>query len=106
MRLFGDVEKAIGQQIKSTTFYLGQPYIVTAVVKDQPPTTNLPFDAILYHDQIKQQKSFVETSKEQIWSFATLQGYVRFHPHTNIDVFTKQLRDFSTHINAERYSIF
>ena len=100
VRLFENVEKAIGQQIKSTTFYWDQPYTVTAVVKDPPPNTNLSFDAILYHDQIKQQKSFVETSKEQIWSFAILQGYVRFHPHTDTDAFAEQLRDFPLQLDA------
>ena len=57
VRLFGDVEKAIGQQIKTTLFPWDQPYTVTAVVKDPPQNTNVSFDAILYHEQIKEQKS-------------------------------------------------
>ncbi|MDR1379931.1 MAG: ABC transporter permease [Tannerella sp.] len=35
IRLFGDVEKAVGRQIKSTS-YEDQSYTVTAVVKDPP----------------------------------------------------------------------
>ena len=48
IRLFGDVEKAIGQQLKSTFYFSEPPYTVTAVVKDPPPNTNLPFDALLF----------------------------------------------------------
>ena len=55
VRLFGDVDKAIGQQVKSTRLVYDPPYIVTAVVKDPPPNTNLSFDAILSHEQIKEQ---------------------------------------------------
>ena len=97
--LFGDVEKAIGQQIRSTLFPWGMPYSVTAVIKDPPPNTNISFDAILYHDQIKQQKTFVETRNEQIWTFATLQGYIRFNPQTDINVFTEQLHNFVSQVS-------
>ena len=100
VRLFGDAEKAIGQQIISTLFPWDQPYTVTAVVKNPPPNTNIPFDAILCHKQLALQKSFAERSVEQIWSFATLQGYVRFHPHTAIDVLAEQLRNFPSQLDA------
>ena len=101
IRLFGDVEKAVGQQIKTTLFPWPQPYTVTAVVKDPPPNTNISFDAILYHDQIKQHKTFVESDINQIWTFATLQGYMRFHPRTDIDDFAEQLRDFTSRIESD-----
>ncbi|MCC8143215.1 MAG: ABC transporter permease [Tannerellaceae bacterium] len=48
--LFGDVEKAIGQQIQSTFYFFHPPYTVTAVVKDPPANTNLPFDTLLNFD--------------------------------------------------------
>ena len=102
IRLFGDVENAIGQQIKTTLFvWFPQPYTVTAVIKDTPLNTNVSFDAILYHDNISQQKTFIETSNKQIWTFATLQGYVRFHPLTNIDNITEQLRDFPSRLDTD-----
>lgn len=94
VRLFGDVEKAIGQRIKSTMLERDPPYTVTAVVKDPPPNTNLPFDAILFHEQIKKQKAFIENSAEQIWTLATLQMYVRLHPLTDADRLAEQLCDF------------
>ena len=100
VRLFGDVEKAIGQQIK-TTIFPWPPYTVTAVVKDPPPNTNVSFDAILYHDQIKQHKTFVESNNNYIWTFATLQGYMKFHPHTDIDNFAEQLHDFTSRIESD-----
>lgn len=93
VRLFGDVEKAIGQQIKSTMLN-DMPYTITAVVKDPPPNTNLSFHAILFHEQIKLQKSFVERSPEQVWTFATLQMYMRLHPQADVDRLAEQLRNF------------
>jgi ABC-type transport system, involved in lipoprotein release, permease component len=101
IRMFGDVEKAVGQQINSTLFPWGKPYVITAVIKDPPPNTNVSFDAILYHDQIRQQKTFEERNNKQIWTFATLQGYVRFHPNTDIDIVAQQLRDFPSRIDAD-----
>ena len=63
VRLFGDVEKALGQSVKSTglTQY-DPPYTVTAVIKDPPSNTNLSFEAILSHEQIKMHKTFVDES--------------------------------------------
>ena len=63
VRLFGDVEKAVGQSVKSTglTQY-DPPYTVTAVIKDPPGNTNLSFEAILSHEQIKMHKTFVDES--------------------------------------------
>ena len=101
IRLFGDVEKAIGQQIKTIMYPWNQPYMVTAVVKDPPPNTNLSFEAILYHEQFKLQRSFEERNDKQIWTLATLQGYVRFHPNTDIDRVAEQLRDFSLRIDTD-----
>jgi putative ABC transport system permease protein len=94
VRLFGDVEKAIGQPIKSSYLNDDPPYTVTAVVKDPPVNTNLPFDAILFHEQIKLQKSFVEQSGNEIWTFSFLQMFARINPHTDTDYLAKQLRDF------------
>ena len=99
VRMFGDVENAIGQPIKSTLFdWL--PYTVTAVVKDPPPNTNVPFDAILYHETFAFQKNFVARSVEHTWVLATLQGYMRFHPHTDIDGLSAQLLDFPARLDA------
>ncbi|WP_227472111.1 ABC transporter permease [Parabacteroides bouchesdurhonensis] len=94
MHLFGDVEKAIGQQIKSTLFDWHPPYTVAAVVKDPPSNSNVSFDAILYIDDLQKQKSYIESSVKQIWAFALLQMYVKLPPHTDIDNLAKQLCDF------------
>jgi putative ABC transport system permease protein len=99
-RLFGDTEKAIGQQIKSTLFDWHPPYTVTAVVKDPPPDTNVSFDAILSDDDLQKQKSFVERSVEQIWTFATLQMYVRLPAGTDVGELTEQLRDFTSQLGT------
>jgi putative ABC transport system permease protein len=100
VRLFGDVEKAIGQQVQNILLGWHSPYTVTAVVKDPPPNTNVPFDAILYFNQIAQHKAFVETSTKQIWGFGTLQMYVKFHPYTDVDGLAEQLRDFPSRLDA------
>lgn len=101
IRLFGDVEKAIGQSVKSIGFLKDDPsYIVTAVVKDLPVNTNVSFDALLSHKQIQLQKDFINESVKQVWTFATLQMYVKFPPHAAIDDLTKQLRDYPLLLDA------
>lgn len=94
VRLFGDVEKAIGQPVKSISLPDDAPYTVTAVVKDPHPSTNLAFDAILSHEQIKAQKTFAEKSGKEIWTFAFLQMYAKLPPHTDVDYLTTQLQDY------------
>lgn len=102
VRLFGDVEKAVGQSIKSIglTQY-DSPYTVTAVIKDLPRNTNLSFDAILSHDQIMQQKTFVEESGRAIWNLASLQMYAKFPLHTDVDRLAKQLHDYPSQLLAK-----
>ncbi len=95
IRLFGSAEKAIGKTIRSTGFLKDDPaYIITAVVKDPPANTNVPFDALLSHEQLKLQKNFISESVSAIWTFATLQMYVKIPPHSDINDFTTQLRDY------------
>ena len=100
VRMFGDVENAIGQQIQTVLGRYSPNYTVTAVVKDPPPNTNVSFDAILNFEEIQLYKSWVERSVEQIWTFAMLQGYVKFHPHTDIAGLAEQLRDFPSRLDA------
>ena len=95
IRLFGNVENAIGQQIQSKTFFFFPPYTITAVVKDPPSNSNLPFDAILFSEILK---SYTEMSDDLRWSLANMQVYVRLHPHAVINEFAKQLHDFSAQL--------
>lgn len=53
VRLFGNAEKAIGQQVQTKMKSSLPPYTVTAVVKDPPANTNMQFDVIIYHDMNK-----------------------------------------------------
>ena len=91
-RLFGDVEKAIGQQLQSTFYFMEPPYTVTAVVKDPPIRTNLPFDAILNHSFL----NYSEMPEEYQWVQFNVQMYVKLHPATNIVALEDQMRDFTS----------
>ena len=97
IRLFGDVEKAIGEQIQSTFYFFSQPYVVTAVVKDPPPDTNLPFDALLLNDFLS---AILNTPEEYQWLECTVQLYVKLHPQTNAGNLASQLHDFTSKLNA------
>ncbi|MDH6357505.1 ABC transporter permease [Parabacteroides sp. PF5-9] len=99
--LFGDVEKAIGQTIKSTLYTRFSPYIVTAVMKDPPPNTNISFSAILCHEQLTLQKSFVERSVEQIWALANLSMYVKLSSGTNTNELVKELNHFASKLDSK-----
>ena len=95
IRLFGDVEKAVGQSIKGIgiTQY-DSPYTVTAVVKDPPRDTNLSFEAILSHEQVRLHKTFIDESGKAIWNLASLQMYVKLPPGTDIGLLEGQLHHY------------
>ena len=97
VRLFGDVETAIGQQVQTTMNATLPPYTVTAVVKDPPLNTNLPFDAIISHNMLKH---FSELPEKMQWETFYIGLYVRFNPHANVDKIAEQLRDFTTRLGT------
>ncbi|MDL2278702.1 ABC transporter permease [Parabacteroides sp. OttesenSCG-928-G07] len=101
--LFGNVEKAIGQTIKSTLYTKFLPYTVTAVIKDLPPNTNISFDAILCHEQLTLQKSFAERSVEQVWTLANLSMYVKLPSETNINELVKELNNFTSGLDSKAH---
>jgi hypothetical protein len=99
IRLFGDVEKAIGQQITNLWPEDYGPCTVTAVIKDPPPNTNLPFEALLNYPYIQNVAMSGMPEAEQ-WHLFNNEMYVRFHPYANINELQEQLRDFTSQIDA------
>ena len=91
IRLFGDVNRAIGQQVQCTIRSDWPPYNVTAVIKDFPQNSNIRYDAIIYHDMLI---SFSNMPENMQWSFFPMEGYLRFAPETNIEEIEKQLPNF------------
>ncbi len=99
VRLFGDTEKAIGQQFKST-LYGFPPYTVTAVVKDPPPNTNLPFDAI--HFPEIQNGMTGDMPEEAQWTYFNKQLYVKLHARTDAENLAGRLRDFTSQLRVNK----
>jgi putative ABC transport system permease protein len=95
--LFGDAQKAIGQQMQSTFYFFNPPYTVTAVVKDPPPHTGLPFDAILFHDLLP---GFAGLPEEMQWAQSNAQLYVKLHPRTDAGRLADELYDFTSRLGA------
>jgi putative ABC transport system permease protein len=98
VRLFGDVEKAVGQQIQSKSFFFLPPYTVTAVIKDPPLNTNLQFDVILFLGIMHNMGTNMPEVAQ--WTDFIKQMYIKFHPHTNINKLAEQLRDFTSQIDG------
>lgn len=90
--LFGDAEKAIGKQVQSKGFSFNPPYSVTAVVKDPPLDTNLPFDAILLSASML--NPYGQMPEAEQWAIFDKPLYVKVRPDANIRELTEQLRDF------------
>ena len=90
IRLFGHAEKAIGQQIQSLYYFFNPPYTVTAVVKDPPVNTNLPFDALIYYNLAP------GDTEKWFWELFNTHAYVKLHPHTNSSELAEQLRDYTS----------
>lgn len=80
VRLFGDPEKAVGQQVQNTIRADWPPYTVTAVVKDPPANSNFSFDAIIYSNMVKH---FAEIDEKQQWGFFIFDLYVKLNPHAD-----------------------
>ena len=98
LRLFGTVEKAIGQTLENSLSRIFGPCTVTAVIKDPPSNTNLPFDVILNFPAL-QDASLIMPEAEQ-WKYLNNIMYVKLHPHANVKEFAAQLSDFTTRINT------
>ncbi|MDR3141689.1 MAG: ABC transporter permease [Tannerellaceae bacterium] len=94
IRLFGDVERAIGQQVKSLYYFMYPPYTVTAVVKDPPPNTNLPFDAIIFYPLQP------GDTERWFWKHFNTQAYVRLHPRADAGELAEQLRDYTSRLEV------
>jgi len=99
VRLFGDVENAIGQPVRTRTLPpTFAPYIVTAVIKDPPPNTNLSFDVIIFWDLLH--NSFTHESETVQWTYFDRQLYVKINSRANVKTLAEQLLDFTTRIDA------
>lgn len=98
IRLFGNVEKSIGQKLENPLSRIFGPCTVTAVVKDLPENTNLPFDAILNYPAL-QDASLIMPEAEQ-WNYFNNNLYVKIYSHTDIDGLAMQLRDFTSQMNT------
>lgn len=92
IRLFGDVEKAIGQQIQSLYYFFYPPYTVTAVVKDPPINTNLLFDAIIFYNLAP------SDADKRFWALFNTQAYVKLYSQINVNELAEQLRDYTSHL--------
>lgn len=97
VRLFGDPEKSIGQQIQNTIRADWPPYTVTAVVKDPPANSNFSFDAILYSNMVKQ---FSEIGEEQQWGLFFFDLYVKLNPHADAGSFAGQVHDLTSRLGT------
>lgn len=92
IRLFGDAERAIGQQVQSLYYFFYPPYTVTAVVKDPPSNTNLPFDAIVFYSLAPGE------TEDWLWDLFNTQAYVKLHPLADVNELAAQLRDYTAQL--------
>ncbi|MCD8173221.1 MAG: ABC transporter permease [Alistipes sp.] len=92
MRLFGDVEKAIGRPVKSSNLFFLPPYTVTSVVKDPPANSNLQFDCIVFSSI----QHYDDMPEAEQWLEANQQIYLKVNPNTDVKKITGQLYDLTT----------
>jgi ABC-type transport system, involved in lipoprotein release, permease component len=98
LRLFGNVENAIGQKLEHFLSKIFGSCTVTAVIKDLPTNTNLPFDVICNFPALQDASMIMPTSAQ--WEYYNNCIYVKLHPQTNINELATQLRDFTSNINT------
>ena len=96
--LFGGAEQAIGKQIQSTYYFFNPPYTVTAVVKDPPKHTNMPFDALYYNDFLH---SILNMEEEYQWIECMVDLYVKLPTQVDVTHFAEQVHGLTTRLNVE-----
>ncbi len=97
IRLFGDVEEAIGQQVRTKMNESAPPYTVTAVVEDFPENSNLICDALIYHDMLN---AFSTMPEEAQWSMLFMEVYVKFTPNVNIKEIIDQSKELPSRLKT------
>lgn len=97
IRLFGKAEEAIGKPVWNTIRSDLPPYIVTAVVKDPSPHSNLGFDGLIYHDALK---VFSETPEEVQWQMLFMEVYVRMNAHADAGALIAEAKELPTELKA------
>ena len=98
IRLFGNVEKAIGQQIQSLYYYFYPPYTVTAVVKDPPPNTGFSFDAIIAYELVT---GFATGASDiRFWNLFNTQAYVKLHSLADVNEFAEQIGNYTSRLGV------
>lgn len=97
VRLFGDPEKAIGQQVQTKMRASLPPYTVTAVMKDVPAHSNFSFDAIIVHEMLN---FFSKMPEEVQWKQFFLEVHVKFNPHADTKEIADQLRDLTARLGS------
>lgn len=98
VRLFGNVENAIGQKLENPLSRIFGVCTVVAVVSDSPENTNLPFDALLNYPAVKD-ASMIMPEPEQ-WNYFNNSMYVKLRSQTDIDELAEHLSDFTSQINT------
>lgn len=94
VRLFGDPEKALGQKMENPLSRIFGPCTITAVIKDIPENTNIPFDAILNYPAI-QDASLIMPVSEQ-WKYFNNEMYATFYNTVDIEGLAVRLNDFTS----------
>lgn len=97
VRLFGDSEKAIGQQVQTKMRASLPPYMVTAVVKDPPAHSNFSFDAIIVHEMLN---FFSKMPEEVQWKQFFVEVHVKFNPSADTNEIANQLRDLTARLGS------
>lgn len=88
--LFDDVEEAIGKQLQNTISTYLPPYTTTVMVNGLLSSTNLSFNAIVFHDI---QRFFSELLEEEQWKTFFMELYVKFNSYMDVDEIAEQLCD-------------
>ena len=97
IRLFGDAENAIGKSVWTTIRNDLPPYVVTAVVKDPSPHTNLGFDALIYHDALK---VFSTVPEEVQWQMSFMEVYAKFNVHADTREVIAEAKELPTEVKG------
>lgn len=100
LRIWGDVDEAVGKKFEHELSRIFGACTVTAVVEDHSANTNVDFDAIFNLPAIHDASMIMPVSEQ--WNYFNNDLYIKVHKQADINLLASELKDFTTEMNVNQ----
>jgi len=89
IKLFGTIEKALGQTVEWDNRFFSKPLMVSGVFQDPPTNSTQQFEAIVNYDLLTDKDSSADS-----WRSGYAYTFLQMKQGTNMDVFNEKIREY------------